>query len=66
MGTAIPLFRIHPGTKPADSELELLPRISLNLIFIMLWMMIGYAVAFAVFVQNKLKPIQAQGLEERS
>ncbi len=51
--------------KPCNREYELYPALLVNSFMVLLWMMIGYAVAISVYVQNKFKPFQALGLEER-
>ena len=52
--------------KPCDRECELYPALLVNSFMVLMWIMIGYAVAISVCVRNKLKPFQAQCLEERS
>ena len=66
MGCVVPLFKPNPVFKPCDKERELYPALLVNSFMVLLWMMIGYAVAISVCARNKLKPFQAQGLEERS
>ena len=52
--------------KPCDRECELYPALFLNFLILSWWMAIAYSVAFAISMQNKLKPVQDQVLKERS